>query len=107
MKAYCESGGIAPRILHLGTTGRWVVSFTPQPLYRHGEAPGTHLIRGWVGPLAQRYTTVLSRLRSSFCTVFYRFYIGVGTPFMALEIQYLYLGPVHPFSSKVVASGGM
>jgi len=28
------SGGIAPRILGLGTRCRWVVSFTPRPLYR-------------------------------------------------------------------------
>jgi len=29
-----ESGGIAPGILNLGTRLRWVVSFTPRPLYR-------------------------------------------------------------------------
>jgi hypothetical protein len=29
MKAYWGSGGIAPRILDLGTRWRWVVSFTP------------------------------------------------------------------------------
>jgi hypothetical protein len=28
-----ERGGIAPRILNLGTRCRWVVSFTPRPLY--------------------------------------------------------------------------
>jgi hypothetical protein len=33
MKAYWGSGGIAPLILHLGTRGRWVVSFTPLPLH--------------------------------------------------------------------------
>jgi hypothetical protein len=33
MKAYWRSGGIAPRILDLGTRFRWVVSFTPQSLY--------------------------------------------------------------------------
>jgi hypothetical protein len=27
------SGRIAPRVLNLGTRCRWVVSFTPQPLY--------------------------------------------------------------------------
>jgi len=27
------SGGIAPRILNLSTKWRWVVSFTPRPLY--------------------------------------------------------------------------
>jgi hypothetical protein len=33
MKRYWASGGIAPRILDLGTRWRWVVSFTPRPLY--------------------------------------------------------------------------
>jgi hypothetical protein len=38
-------------ILDLGTRWRWVVSFTPRPLYLPGErAPGTHWIGGWVGP---------------------------------------------------------
>jgi hypothetical protein len=67
-----------------------VVSFTPRPLYPQGKSPGTHWIGGWVGsravldavmkrkipsprresnprtpivqPVAQRYTTELSRL---------------------------------------------
>jgi len=29
MKAYRGNGGIAPRIIDLGTIWRWVVSFTP------------------------------------------------------------------------------
>jgi hypothetical protein len=33
MKAYWGSGGIASRILDLGTEWRWVVSLTPRPLY--------------------------------------------------------------------------
>jgi len=44
------SGGIAPCILNLGTGCRWVVSFTPRPFYAWGSVPGTHWIRGWVGP---------------------------------------------------------
>jgi len=28
-----RSGGIAPRVLDFGTRWRWVVSFTPRPLY--------------------------------------------------------------------------
>jgi hypothetical protein len=32
------SGGTAPRILDLGTRWRWVVSFTPRPLYRQGKS---------------------------------------------------------------------
>jgi hypothetical protein len=33
MKVYWGSGGIASRILDLGTRWRRVVSFTPRPLY--------------------------------------------------------------------------
>jgi hypothetical protein len=33
------SGGIAPRIIDLGTIWRWVASFTPQPLYPQGKSP--------------------------------------------------------------------
>jgi hypothetical protein len=47
------SGGIAPRILNLGTRWRWVVSLTPRPLYTPGErAPGTHWIGDLVSPRA-------------------------------------------------------
>jgi hypothetical protein len=46
MKTYWGSEGIAPRILDLGTRGRWVVSFTLRPLYSRDW------IEGWVGPRA-------------------------------------------------------
>jgi hypothetical protein len=49
MKTYWGSGGIALRILDLATRWRWMVSFTPRPLYPRERAPGTHWIRGWVG----------------------------------------------------------
>jgi hypothetical protein len=88
MKAYCESGGIAPRILDLGTRCRWVVSFTIRLLYPQGKSPWYPLDRRLGGPqsrsghsgeeknsqslsgleppiiqtVAQRYTTELSRL---------------------------------------------
>jgi hypothetical protein len=39
MKTYCGSGGIAPRILDLGTRWRLVVSFTPLPLFAPGKEP--------------------------------------------------------------------
>jgi hypothetical protein len=39
MKAYWGSGGIAPRILDLGTRWRWVVSLTPRPHYPQGKSP--------------------------------------------------------------------
>jgi len=30
---------MVPRILKLGTRWRWVVSFTPRPLYPQGKSP--------------------------------------------------------------------
>jgi len=39
MKAYWGIGGIAPRILELGTGWGWVVSFTPRPRYPQGKSP--------------------------------------------------------------------
>jgi hypothetical protein len=39
MKAYWGSGSIAPLIFYLRTRWRWVVSFTPQPLYPQGKSP--------------------------------------------------------------------
>jgi hypothetical protein len=42
------NGCTAPHFLDLGTSWRWVVSFTPRPLYLRERAPGTHWIGGWV-----------------------------------------------------------
>jgi hypothetical protein len=39
MKAYWGSGRIAKHILDLGTVWRWVVSFTPRPLYPQEKIP--------------------------------------------------------------------
>jgi hypothetical protein len=39
MKAYWGSGYIVPCIFDLGARWRWVVSFTPRPLYSHGKSP--------------------------------------------------------------------
>jgi hypothetical protein len=50
MKAYWGSGGIAPLILDLGTRWRWVVSFTPRPLYPQGKSPWYPLNRRLGGP---------------------------------------------------------
>jgi hypothetical protein len=44
MKTY-GGGGIAPRILDIGTR-RWVVSFTPRPLYPRGKIP-RYPLYGW------------------------------------------------------------
>jgi hypothetical protein len=38
-------GGMASCILNLGTRWRWVVSFTPWPLYAQGKNPRSPLIR--------------------------------------------------------------
>jgi hypothetical protein len=50
LKAYWGSGGIAPRILDLGTRWRWVASFTPWPLYPQGKSPWYPLDRRLGGP---------------------------------------------------------
>jgi hypothetical protein len=44
------SGGIDPHFLDLGTSWRWVVSFTPLPHYSQGTASSTHWVGGWLGP---------------------------------------------------------
>jgi hypothetical protein len=44
------SGGIAPRILDLGTRQRWVVSFTSWSLYPQGKSPSYPLDRRLGGP---------------------------------------------------------
>jgi hypothetical protein len=43
------SGCKDPHFLHLGTCWRWVVNFTPQPLYPGERAPAIHWIGGWLG----------------------------------------------------------
>jgi hypothetical protein len=48
-----RSGCIAPRILDLGSRWRWVVSFTPQPLYPQGESPCYSMDRRLGGPRSQ------------------------------------------------------
>jgi hypothetical protein len=88
VKGYWGSGGIAPHIFYLGTGWRWVVSFTPGPLFPQGKSPcyplnrrlggpqsrsgrggeekSSHSLSGLdppiVQPVAQRYTAELSRL---------------------------------------------
>jgi hypothetical protein len=48
----CGSGCIDPRIFDLGTSWRWVISFTTLPLYHRERVPGTNWIGGWVGPIS-------------------------------------------------------
>jgi len=53
MKAYWGSEGTAPRILDLSALdgGEWSAS-RPDRFTARERAPGTHCIRGWVGPRA-------------------------------------------------------
>jgi hypothetical protein len=44
------NGCLDSRALDLGTSWRWVLSFTPRPLYDRKKSAGTHWIGGWVGP---------------------------------------------------------
>jgi hypothetical protein len=44
------SGGIALRILNVGTRWGWEVNFTPQPLYTQGNSPQVPLERRLSGP---------------------------------------------------------
>jgi hypothetical protein len=37
-------------MIDLGTSWRWVVRFTPQPLHSRKIATSTHWMGGWVGP---------------------------------------------------------
>jgi hypothetical protein len=50
IEMYWGNGGIAPRILDLGTRWRWVVSYTPLPLYSQGQSPLYPLVRRLGGP---------------------------------------------------------
>jgi hypothetical protein len=51
-KTRWSNNAIDPHFLDLGTSWRWVVSFTAWPLYSGERAPGTHLIGGWMDPRA-------------------------------------------------------
>jgi hypothetical protein len=53
MKVYWANGGIATRILDLGTRLKWVVSFTPRSLYPQGKSTWYPLDRG-LGVLQSR-----------------------------------------------------
>jgi hypothetical protein len=53
MKAYWGSGGMASRILNLGSGWRWVVSFTHRSLYPQGKSPWYPLDRRLGGPQSQ------------------------------------------------------
>jgi hypothetical protein len=50
MKTYWGRGVIATLILDLGTSCRWVVSFTPRALYTQGKSPWYPLDRRLGGP---------------------------------------------------------
>jgi hypothetical protein len=50
MRTYWGCGVSAPRIFKLGTGCRWMVRFTPQPLYSQGKSLRTRSMVVWVGP---------------------------------------------------------
>jgi hypothetical protein len=50
IKTYWLGGSIPPPIIGLGIRWRWVVSFTPQPLYPRGKRPWYPLDRRLGGP---------------------------------------------------------
>jgi hypothetical protein len=50
MKAYRESGGIAPLILNLGIRRKWIVNFTHQPPYPRRKCPRYQFHRRLGGP---------------------------------------------------------
>jgi hypothetical protein len=50
MKTYWGSGCIAPRIFNLGISWRWIVSFTPRPLYPRDKSSRFPLDRRLGGP---------------------------------------------------------
>jgi hypothetical protein len=68
MKVYWGSGGIAPRILDLGTKRRWVVSFTPRLLYPRERTSRSHCRGGWVGPTAGLDAVVKKKIPSPYRT---------------------------------------
>ena len=49
IKPYRESRGMAPLILHIGTTWWWVVNFMSRSLLPPEKSPCAHWIGGWVG----------------------------------------------------------
>jgi hypothetical protein len=64
MKTYWGSSSIAPRILGLGIRWRWVVRFTPRPLYPQGKNPWYPSDRRMVGPRAVLDTVVKRKIHS-------------------------------------------
>jgi hypothetical protein len=64
IEAYWMSGGVAPRIVSLGTRWRWLVSFTPRTLYPQGRASSTHWIGGWAGTRAGLEAVVRRKIPS-------------------------------------------
>jgi hypothetical protein len=49
-EAPCESGAITPQILNLGSGLRYVVNFTPWPIYLRESFSVTNKIKGCLGP---------------------------------------------------------
>jgi hypothetical protein len=81
MKTYGGSRSIDPCILVLDTIWRWMVNFTPRPLYLQGKSPSYLLDRRLCGPQSrsgrsaeeknsqplQKGLKLLNRMRLLFC----------------------------------------
>jgi hypothetical protein len=52
MKTYSGSGGVSPRFSTSALDGGECSASRPGRFIRKKRAPGTHCIRGWVGPRA-------------------------------------------------------
>jgi hypothetical protein len=61
MKTYWGSGGLAPRILDLGTRWRRDVSFSHRPLYPQGKNPLYPLERKLDGPQGRSFLEIKYR----------------------------------------------
>jgi hypothetical protein len=105
MKTYRGSGGIATRILNLGCRWRWVVSFTPWPLYLRGKSSSYPLDRRLGEPQSQSGAVAKRRatgvrfpnllLRYIYCKVIYTSNIAFHrirkyfSPFITLNIHHI------------------
>jgi len=66
-----ERGGIASRILNIGCTRNWVVSFTPRPLYPSWKRAGIRCNRSLCGSqnMSGRGSLTLCEIEPRFSTM--------------------------------------
>jgi hypothetical protein len=77
-------------ILDIGTRWRFVISFTPQPIYPRKRTSSTHWIAGWVGSTAGLDTAEKRKILA--CRK-----LNLGLPArMMVEDLSIYPWPYHP-----------